>query len=176
MNSMAKTGLITQRIRVAKGRNELQQGKLNDAQRSAPPKGGYILFFLVLGIALGEDLLDLMFLLIQGLGMGLSATAIGAPVGVALSFLGKFGEFLVGLIVSFTLFAYFAFIGGRFALRLVIMSIGFIIEAIPVLGVLPFTTITFVAAFVFGRIMNKVGNIVPPIVNKSVSIVQKATP
>jgi hypothetical protein len=66
--------------------------------------------------------------------------------------IGKATEVLINLMML----TYFAFIGGKFALRFGIMSIGAIIDAIPVLNVLPMTAITFVIAFLVGRIVQKV--------------------
>lgn len=118
----------------------------------AAPKGGYILFFLVLGVAIIEDLLDGAFILLQLVGTGLSATAVGAPLGIPIAFLAIFGEKLIGLFATMTLLFYFGFIGGRFGLRLAVMSVGFIMEMVPFLSLLPFTTFTFVLAFLFGRV------------------------
>lgn len=114
-------------------------------------KGGPVLFWLVFGIAFIKDIVDVFSVLLDLLGLALSATVAGAVVGIPL---GIFSELLdkgTGIMIDFTLVAYFAYIGGGFALRLVIMSIGAFIDALPFLDVLPLTTVTFVAAYVFGR-------------------------
>lgn len=148
--------VIKKRVPLVSHQRVHVEQKTGGADRNEAPKGGYVLFFLVLGVALIEDLLDGAFILLQFVGTGLSATAVGAPLGIPIAFLAIFGEKLVGLLTTFTLLFYFGFIGGRFALRLAVMSVGFIIEMVPFLSLLPFTTFTFVLAFTLGRISKKV--------------------
>jgi hypothetical protein len=148
--------VVKKRTPLVAQRNTYIEEKTAEAKKNEVPKGGYILFFLVLGVALIEDLLDGAFILLQLVGTGLSATAVGAPLGMPIAFLAAFGEKLVGLFATMTLLFYFGFIGGRLSLRLAIMSVGFIMEMVPFLSLLPFTTFTFVSAFMFGRISKKV--------------------
>ncbi len=115
-------------------------------------KGGPIIFWLVAGIAMIKDIMDICVGLIDGLGIALSATVVGAPVGIPLTVFAEILDKVGGLFIDFTLLAYFGYIGGGFALRLTILSIGAIIDAIPFMNILPFTTITFFAAYFFGKV------------------------
>ena len=123
-----------------------------------PLKGGYILFFLVLGLAIGKDILDIASLILSFVGMGLTATVVGAPVGAGITMFSEIVNKITGLGINLVMFTYFAFIGGRLAFRFVIMSIGAIIDFIPVLNVLPMTTFMFVVAFLVGRVLKKTGS------------------
>lgn len=114
-------------------------------------KGGPVLFWLVAGIAVVKDLIDIGVTLMDALGTALTATAVGAVVGIPLGVLAEIIDKIAGMLIDFTLVAYFGYIGGGFALRLIIMSIGAIIDAIPFMEVLPLTTISFFAAYFFGR-------------------------
>jgi hypothetical protein len=128
-----------------------------EERRSSPPlKGGNLLFFLVFGLAIAKDLLDLLALLLDAIGVGLSATVIGAVVGIPLAIFSEVLSKFAALAIGGTILFYFWFTGGKFALRLVVMSIGAIIDAVPVLNALPITSITFVFAFIIGRAISKV--------------------
>jgi hypothetical protein len=115
-------------------------------------KGGPVLFWLVAGIAVIADIVDIFTSVLSLIGLGLSATVIGAPVGVAISALSTGISIVGGLFISFTMLTYFAYIGGGFARRLVLMSIGVIIEMIPGLEILPTTTAMFFLAYFIGKI------------------------
>lgn len=144
-----QTRLVTQKIEKANA--EKQQ-----SQTSTALKGGYILFFLVLGLAVGKDLFDIVVTLLDAIGAGLSATFFGSVVGVPLIvFIEAFSKYLT-IFIDGTIMFYFWIIGGRFGQRLVVMSIGAIIDAIPFLAILPLTTLTFVFAFLAGRVVKKV--------------------
>jgi hypothetical protein len=119
-------------------------------------KGGAILFGLVLGLVILKDLFDLVSLALDAIGAGLTATVVGSVIGVPLAILSEVLNKFGTLVVDVTVLFYFWFTGGKFALRLVVMSIGAIIDAVPVLNTLPITTITFVIAFVVGRAISKV--------------------
>ncbi len=125
--------------------------ELGQEAKNMAVKGGPVLFWLVAGIAVVKDMIDVASLLIDGLGIALTATAIGAPVGIALGFLSEVIDKIAGMMIDFTLVAYFGYIGGGFALRIVIMSVGALIDAIPFMNVLPLTTVSFFAAYFFGR-------------------------
>lgn len=126
------------------------------AQQPTPQKkgvkGGMVLFWLVAGLALGKDIIDILTSLLGLVGLGLSATVIGAPVGVAIDFLTGIVDFISGLFIDFTMFAYFAYIGGKLNRRFAVMSIGAIIEMIPGLNILPMTTVMFFLAYFVGKI------------------------
>jgi hypothetical protein len=118
-------------------------------------KGGMVLFWLVAGIAIIKDIIDIFSVLLDLVGLGLTATAVGAVVGVPLAVLSEIIDKISGLLIDFTIVAYFGYIGGGFALRLVIMSVGAIIDAVPGLDVLPLTTVSFFAAYLLGRTIKK---------------------
>ncbi len=119
-------------------------------------RGGMLLFWLVAGIAFAKDLIDIFSVLLDLVGTGLSATAIGAPVGIPILIFSELIDKGSGILIDFTLVAYFGYIGGGFALRLVIMSIGAIIDLIPGVDLLPLTTVSFFAAYLLGRGAKKV--------------------
>ena len=122
-------------------------------------KGGPVLFWLVAGIAVVKDVIDIASVIIDAIGLALSATVVGSVVGVPLMVFSEIIDKASGLLIDFTLIAYFRYIGGGFALRMVIMSVGFIIDAIPYLDILPLTTLTFFAAYLFGRAVKKAAEI-----------------
>lgn len=119
-------------------------------------KGGFLLFFLVLGFAIAKDLLDLAVLLMDAIGAALTGTVVGSVVGIPLAFVSEVVDKIAALMVNMTFLFYFWYIGGRMSLRLVVMSIGAIIDAVPVMNALPITSITFVLAFVVGRAISKI--------------------
>ena len=123
---------------------------------SAALKGGYILFFLVLGLSVIKDISDIIFNLLTFGGTALSATLIGAPIGIPLLIFSEATSLFLTMFTDGTSMLYFWFTGGKLGVRLAIMSVGAIIDAVPGLGVLPITTITFVLAFLAGRAISKV--------------------
>ncbi len=131
-------------------------------------RGGPVLFWLVAGIAVIKDIIDVFSVLIDALGLAAEATVIGLPVGVGLQVLSEMIDKLSGLFIDVTVVAYFGYIGGGFALRLVIMSIGYIIDAVPGLDVLPLTTVSFFAAYLLGRVVKKATQIAESSVGKAV--------
>ena len=130
--------------------------ELRKSAKAMAVKGGLTLLLLVAGIAVVKDLIDIFSALLDAAGAGLSLTVVGAPVGVGLIALSEIIDKVAGLCIDFTLIAYFWYIGGGFALRLVIISIGAIIDAVPALDILPLTTLTFFAAYLFGRAAKKI--------------------
>lgn len=129
------------------------------AAKKMAVKGGPVLFWLVAGIAVVKDVIDIASVIIDAIGLALSATVVGSVVGVPLMVFSEIIDKASGLLIDFTLIAYFRYIGGGFALRMVIMSVGFIIDAIPYLDILPLTTLTFFAAYLFGRAVKKAAEI-----------------
>lgn len=116
-------------------------------------KGGLVIFWLVAGIAIGADIIDIFTTLLDLIGLGLQAIpVIGNAAGIAIGFSSQVIDLAIGMFVNFTMLAYFAYIGGSFGRRLVVMSIGAIIELIPFVDILPLTTIMFFIAFFIGRI------------------------
>lgn len=145
---------------------EFSRENIKVAAAEMAVKGGPVIFWLVAGIAIVKDIIDICVTLIDALGVALTATAVGAVVGVPLAFFAEVIDKVAGMFIDFTLVAYFGYIGGGFALRLVIMSIGAILDAIPVMEVLPLTTLSFFAAYLIGRGAKAVG--------KASGITQKA--
>ncbi|KKU79148.1 MAG: hypothetical protein UY04_C0015G0002 [Parcubacteria group bacterium GW2011_GWA2_47_7] len=124
-------------------------------------RGGYLFFFLVLGLAIGKDLVDIVCVLLDAVGTVISTSVVLAPVGIPLGVLSEIINKITLLFINFTFLIYFYIIGGKFFLRLVVVSIGGIIDAIPILNALPLTAFTFVVAFMVGRIADKVLSKVP---------------
>lgn len=118
-------------------------------------RGGMLLFWLVAGIAVAKDLIDVFSALLDLAGFGLAATAIGAPIGIPIMAFSELIDKISGILIDFTLVAYFGYIGGGFALRLVIIGIGAIIDMIPFVDLLPLTTVSFFAAYLLGRAAKK---------------------
>lgn len=145
------------RLRLSRPSSFKEEAKnLRENAKKMAVKGGPVLFWLVAGIAVIKDLIDVFSLLIHMFGFALEATVIGAPLGLGLQVLSEIIDKLAGLFIDVTLLAYFGYIGGGFALRLVIMSVGAIIDALPLVDILPLTTISFFAAYLLGRAAKKV--------------------
>lgn len=134
---------------------EEESANLKENAKNMAVRGGMILFWLVAGIAVAKDLIDVFSALLDLVGTGLAATAVGAPVGIPILFISEIIDKIAGILIDFTLVAYFGYIGGGFALRLVVMSIGGIIDMIPGVDVLPLTTVSFFAAYLLGRGVKK---------------------
>lgn len=131
--------------------NEFSRENIKASATEMAVKGGPVIFWLVAGIAIVKDIIDIFVTLIDALGIALTATAVGAVVGIPLAFFAEIIDKVAGLFIDFTLVAYFGYIGGGFALRLVIISIGAILDAVPFMAVLPLTTLSFFAAYLMGR-------------------------
>lgn len=129
--------------------------ELADAAQKMVVKGGPVLFWLVAGCAVVKDIIDIVSALLDAIGLGLTATVVGGVVGVPLAVFSEILDKASGLFIDFTVVAYFGYIGGGFALRLVTLSIGAVIDAIPGLNVLPLTTVSFFAAYLLGRTVQK---------------------
>ena len=129
--------------------------EIADAAKNMQVKGGMVLFWLVAGCAVIKDVIDVASALIDAIGLALTATVAGALVGVPLGVFSEILDKASGIFIDLTVVAYFSYIGGSFALRLVIMSIGAIIDAVPGLDVLPLTTVSFFAAYLLGRAVKK---------------------
>ena len=135
--------------------HEEESANLKENAKAMAVRGGMLLFWLVAGIAIAKDLIDVFSALLDLLGTGLTATVVGAPVGMPIVIFSEIIDKTSGILIDFTLVAYFGYIGGGFALRLVVMSIGGMIDMIPVINVLPLTTVSFFAAYLIGRGMKK---------------------
>lgn len=164
--SRAGQELVEQREAVAdvrSKRNRLQTSttyeeettNLRENAKNMVVRGGMILFWLVAGMAVAKDIIDVFSALLDLVGLGLSATAVGAPIGIPIMAFSELIDKISGILIDFTLLAYFGYIGGGFALRLVVMSIGSIIDMIPGIDVLPLTTVSFFAAYLLGRGVKK---------------------
>jgi uncharacterized membrane protein len=88
--------------------------------------------------------------------MGLTATGLGAVIGVPILAISWIVSFLFGLVINFAIAAYFFSTGQGISRRLAIQSIGFIIELVPFVSLLPLTTATFVLAHFIGKVPNPV--------------------
>ncbi len=130
-------------------------GEIADAAKNMAVKGGPVLFWLVAGCAVVKDVIDVASALVDAIGLALSATVAGAVVGIPLGVLSEIIDKASGLFIDFTVVAYFGYIGGGFALRLVTISIGALIDAVPGINILPLTTASFFIAYLLGRTVQK---------------------
>ena len=130
---------------------EEEKANFKEKAKNMAVRGGMVLFWLVAGIAFAKDLIDIFSALLDLVGTGLAATAVGAPVGIPILVFSELVDKVSGILIDFALVSYFGYIGGGFALRLVIMSIGAIIDLIPGVDLLPLTTVSFFAAYLIGR-------------------------
>lgn len=163
------------KVVVQKTRRVVSRTRVPQEERRTTPllKGGYLLFFLVLGLVIAKDFLDLLVVVFNALGAGLTATAIGSVIGIPLMLISEVISKIASLFLSMIIMTYFWFIGGKFAVRLVVISIGAIMDAIPIVNILPMATISFVIAFVLGRIITKVesatiGKLIPSALAKRI--------
>jgi hypothetical protein len=123
------------------------------APQSKGVKGGPVLFWLVAGIAVGADIVDIFTSLLGLAALGLQIIPIvGTAAGMAIGAFSIGINVVSGLFINFTMFTYFAYIGGSLGRRLAVMSIGAIMELIPGLEVLPLTTAMFFLAYSIGKI------------------------
>ena len=120
------------------------------------PVTSLLFFFLVLGLAIVKDLVDLMSHALSALGVGITGVTggLGVIVGAPLIAISWVVSSIVGLFVNFTIAAYFFSQGQGLSRRLAIQSIGFIIELVPFVSLLPLTTLTFVMAHIIGKAPN----------------------
>lgn len=115
-------------------------------------KGGPVIFWLVAGIAAAKDIVDIFTIFLNLVGLGLQVIpVVGTAVGAGVLFISMGIGFLSGMFVNFILLTYFTYIGGSLARRLVVVSIGAIIELVPGLNILPTTTIMFFLAYYVGK-------------------------
>ncbi len=152
---------------------EEESANFKENAKNMAVRGGMVLFWLVAGIAFTKDLIDVFSALLDLVGVGLTATAVGAPVGIPIFAFSELLDKISGILIDFTLLAYFGYIGGGFALRLVVMSIGGIIDMIPGVDVLPLTTVSFFAAYLLGRGAKKAMQIAEGRVGKTVGAVAR---
>ena len=153
---------------------EEESANFIDNAKSMAVRGGMVLFWLVAGMAVAKDIIDVFSGLLDLVGLGLSATAVGAPIGIPIMAFSELIDKISGVLIDFTLLAYFGYIGGGFALRLVVMSIGGILDMIPGLDVLPLTTVSFFAAYLLGRGAKKAIQLAEGRVGKTISTVARA--
>lgn len=153
---------------------EEESKNFRDNAKNMAVRGGMVLFWLVAGIAVAKDIIDVFSVLLDLVGLGLTATAVGAPVGIPIMAFSELIDKMSGILIDFTLLAYFGYIGGGFALRLVVMSIGGILDMIPGLDVLPLTTVSFFAAYLIGRGAKKAIQLAEGRVGKTIGTVARA--
>lgn len=107
----------------------------------------WLFFWLVAGITIAKDLVDLLLNALEGVFI---ATAVGIPISVLIMILGALITFTV-MAISMT---YFVYTKKNVFLRLAITIIGAIMGMIPVVSLLPETTIAFFGGFFIGNIIN----------------------
>lgn len=130
-------------------------------------------FFFVATLALAKDIgVDpLMDLMIVG-GMGMSATIAGALIGIPIAGVAWGIKIIFLLIVLSAASIFFLFSGGihtpiRIA-RILLWALGGLSEALPVAGLLPMTTVAFVATVILEEMARRkdlVGKITMTAVN-----------
>ena len=157
---------IRNRLRTA---GSVSMSDLLENAKNTAVRGGMLLFWLVAGIAVAKDIIDVFTVLLDLVGDGLSATVVGAVVGVPILVFSELLDKAAGLLVDFVIGSYFGYIGGGFALRLVIMSIGAIIDLIPGVDLLPLTTVSFFAAYLLGKGVQKATQLAEGKVGKTAS-------
>lgn len=109
-----------------------------------PPKlyGGFFWWF-VLGLCVIGDILDILFLLIE-------AVAGATGFGLALSFVMWLADVVFDFFLNTIVIGYYVSAGGGGTVHrqifkmLILASVSFLLEQIPVLEVLPILTLTFV--------------------------------
>ncbi len=131
----------------AQARNQQYIAQESRAHEHKPVN--WLAFWLVFGIMLGKDALDLIFSLIGAVS---AATVVGTPITVVL--------FVLGCVVSITVSAiallYHISTGRSMGARFMVTSFGMLIGFIPILNLLPETTLTFLAAAFAGNMSSKI--------------------
>ncbi len=138
----------------------------NDATEEKPKKKLGIAFFTVLCLCVIKDLLDVLFIILAAAGAGLSATGVGAVVGIPLTGVVMLLSFLVSLFMSFILFGYWTLRGGNVAKNLIKQGMSSLVESIPLINILPLTTIIFVISHIDLKKVS--GGVAGKIVSKTV--------
>jgi hypothetical protein len=137
---------------MTRAKTALAQRARGTSQTEEPPKKekklGGVGFWLMFGLVVIKDGMDLILDGLMAVGMALIPTALGAPVGVAVAAAAWGTKFVLGLGVYFALYLYFTSHGTSSwskgtAKRLVGWGFAIIAENIPFVGILPITTITF---------------------------------
>lgn len=136
---------------------QVQTAPIREFHEEAPQKegvkGGPVIFWLVAGIAVAKDILDIFTSILELIGLGLQVIpVIGTAVGIAIGGASLGLSVVSSMFVDFIMLTYFTYIGGSVSRRLVVMSIGAIMEFIPGLSILPMTTIMFFLAYFVGKI------------------------
>ncbi len=127
---------------------------------SAPKTAtNWVFFWLVAGIQMMKDALDLLWGALSAVGFGLSATGAGAVVGIPIALFSIGMSFIIALFVFMITLSYFAYAKKSMGIRLVITSIGVIMGMIPGVNLLPETTIAFFLGFFFENIIKKLKKI-----------------
>jgi len=118
-----------------------------------PPKliGGFFWWF-VFGICVVGDILDVLLLLIEGV-VGL--TGIGLPISFFTWLIDGLFDFFLGTVIG----GYYAFAGAAIGRVLILVSVQFALEQVPVLEVLPILTLIFVILRVIENRRRKTGKI-----------------
>lgn len=112
-----------------------------------------LVFFLVLGLAITKDIVDIVLAILEAAAAGLAGTVVGAPIGIPLDFLLGFIGVVLTMFVNFIIATYFFFNkGAQLGSKLAVQSIGAIIDAVPFLSIIPTTTIVFLIAFFIGKV------------------------
>lgn len=130
-----------------------------DEEALAPKKIGGMVWWLLLGMFVFFDLMSILLNILIAVGTGLSATVVGAVVGIPLAILAEGGDiFLIftALLISNTFF----WLNGVSLLgvkKLVTMFMSVIIEFIPIVSILPSASISFILITMFENSERKGG-------------------
>jgi hypothetical protein len=108
-----------------------------DAPPEQPKLIGGFFWWLILGLCIILDLLDVIFSLFE---LALAATVIGIVVSAIIYVLDVIIDFTMNTVIG----GYYSFNGASMARSLILLSIEFIMEQIPVIEVLPMLSVVFV--------------------------------
>lgn len=125
-----------------------------------------LFFWLVAGIMIAKDLIDLLLTAIEAVT---AATVVAIPISVLCAILGAIMTFTVAIIAVI----YHIYTRRGIVTKIMITSICALIGMIPVINLLPDATIAFFASFFAGSIMKVAGKVVSKVASGAGSL---ATP
>jgi hypothetical protein len=121
-----------------------RQSQLTVESGGASRATNWLFFWLVAGIMIAKDVLDLI---LAGISTVTAATGVGLPISVILTLIGV----LATLTVSIIAFLYHASMGRSRGTKLMVTSLGMLLGSIPLINLLPEATLTFFAAAFAGN-------------------------
>lgn len=164
-------------VKIAKstpGRKAPKYGKVerpeSGEENVAKTITNWVLFWLVAGIEIAKDVLDILWAALEGLGVGLTATILGSVVGIPLIVLAVGAGWMVSLLVFIITMTYFFYTKQSVLLRLVIISISTIIGMIPALDIIPEATVGFFIATFASQIVKVAKVVVGGVAGKVLSV------